>query len=40
MMEGDLTSDSGHTMQYTDLVLQKCILEIYKILLTNVTQGI
>ena len=34
-----LTLGGGHTVQYTDLVPQKCIciLETYKILLTNVT---
>ena len=35
--EGDLTLGGEHTMQYTDDVLQNCKLEIYIILLTNVT---
>ena len=37
MMEDDLTLSGGHTVQYTDLVLQKCAVETYMILLTNVT---
>ena len=37
MTKGDLTLDGKHTMQYTDDVSQKCMLEIYIILLTNVT---
>lgn len=36
MMEGDLTLDGKHIMQYTDNVLKNCILEIYIILLSNV----
>ena len=36
--EGDLTLGDGHTMQYTDHVSQKCTLETYMTLLTNVTQ--
>ena len=35
--EDDLTLGGGHTMQCIDHVSQKCILEIYIILLTNVT---
>ena len=37
VMEGDLTSSREHTIQYTDNIVQNCILEIYTILLTNVT---
>ena len=37
VMEDDLTLSGGHTVQYTDLVLQKCAVETYMILLTNVT---
>ena len=33
----DLTLGGGHTMQYTDAVSQKCTLETYIFLLTNVT---
>ena len=36
-MEGDLTWDSKHTIQYTGDVLQNCIPDTYIILLTNVT---
>ena len=36
-MAGDLTWGGEHTIQHTDDVLQKCILETYIILLTNVT---
>ena len=36
VMEGDLTWDGEHTVQYTDDV-QNCTPETYKILLTNVT---
>ena len=36
-MEGDLPWGGEHTIQYTDNVLQKCTLETYIILLTNVT---
>ena len=36
-MEGDLTQGGEHTMQYTDDALQTCALEIYTVLLTNVT---
>ena len=35
--EDDLTLESGHTMQYTDHVSQKCTLETYVILLINIT---
>ena len=35
-MEGDLTWGSGHTIQYTDDVLQNCALETYITLLNNV----
>ena len=35
--EDDLTLGGGHTIQYTDHVSQKSIVEIYVILLTNVT---
>lgn len=34
--EGNLTLGGEHTMQYTDGVLQNCILETYIILLTDV----
>ena len=34
-----LTWGGQHTVQYTDDVLQNCILETYIILLTNVTPG-
>ena len=37
VMEGDLTLDGEHTIQYTDDVLQNCALEICIIILTNVT---
>ena len=37
VMEDDLTLGGGHTMQYTDHVSQKCALELYIILLTNIT---
>ena len=33
----DLTLGGGHTVQYTGHVSQKCTLETYIILLTNVT---
>ena len=33
--EGDVTLGAGHTMQYTDEILQDCTLETYIILLTN-----
>ena len=36
-MEGNLTLDGEHTIQYTGDVLQKCTLETYIILLINVT---
>ena len=36
-MEGDLTQGSEHTIQYTDDVLQNVAVEMYTILLTNVT---
>ena len=36
-MEGDLTWDDEHTIQYTGDVLQDCTPETYIILLTNVT---
>lgn len=36
--EDDLTFGSGHTMQHTEHVSQKCILEIYTMSLTKVTQ--
>ena len=35
--DGDVTLGGGHTMQYTNHVSQKCTLETYIILLTNVT---
>ena len=35
--EGDLTLAGRHAMQYTGHVSQKCTLETYIILLTNVT---
>ena len=34
--EDDLTLDGGHTIQYTDHTSQKCTLETYVILSTNV----
>ena len=37
VMEGDLTLDGEHIIQYTDDVLQNCTPETYIILLTNVT---
>ena len=37
VMEGELTFDGAHTIQYTDEVLQNCALEAYFIFLTNVT---
>ena len=37
MMEGDLTWDGEHTIQYTGDVLWNSIPETYIILLTNVT---
>ena len=37
MMTDYLTLDGGHTIQNTDLVSQKCTLEAYMTLLTNVT---
>ena len=37
VMEYDLTLGGGHTMQYTDHASQKATLEIYIILLSNVT---
>ena len=37
VMEGDVTWDGEHTIQYTDNVLQNYTLETYIILLTNVT---
>ena len=38
-MEGDLTlgGDFRHPTQYSQDVLQNCVLETYTILLTNVT---
>ena len=36
-MEGDLTWDGEHTIQYTNYVLPNGTPEIYTILLTNVT---
>ena len=36
-MKGDLTWGGGHTLQYTDVVVENCILETYIILVTNVT---
>ena len=36
-MEGNLTLDGEHTIQYTGDVLQNCTLETYILLLTNVT---
>ena len=35
--EGDLTLGGGYTMQNTDHVSQKCTVETYVIILTNVT---
>ena len=35
--EDGLTLGGGHTIQYTDQLSQKCALETYVILLTNVT---
>ena len=37
VIKEDLTWGGQHTVQYTDDVLQNCILETYIILLTNVT---
>ena len=37
VMKGDLILGGEHTMQCTDHVSQKCTLETYMILLTNVT---
>ena len=37
VMEGDLTWNSEHTIQYTDDVLQNYIPETYIILLPNAT---
>ena len=38
MMRGNgLTLGGGHTVQYTDLVSYKCMLETYEIQLNNVT---
>ena len=37
VMENNLTSGCGHTMQYTDHMSQKRTLESYIILLTTVT---
>lgn len=37
MVTEDLTLGGGHTVQYTDLLLQKSTPETYIILLTNVT---
>ena len=37
-MEGDLTWDGEHTVQYTDNVLQNCTPETYIILLTKSPQ--
>ena len=37
VMEGDLTLGGGHTIQHIDDVQEKCTLEIYGILLSNVT---
>ena len=37
VVEGDLTLDGEHKIQYTDDVLQNCTPETYIILLTNVT---
>ena len=39
VIKEDLTWGGQHTVQYTDDVLQNCILETYIILLTNVTPG-
>ena len=36
--EDDLTLGEGHSVQHTDHVPQKCTLETYMILLTNVTE--
>ena len=36
MVMGDVTLGGGHTMQYTDYVSQKCVLEAYIIELTSV----
>ena len=37
VMNGDLTLGGKHTIQYTDDVLQNCTIEIYIILLANIT---
>ena len=37
VLEHDLTVGGGQAMQHTDHVSQKCILEMYMILLTDVT---
>ena len=37
VMEDDLTLGGGHTMQYTDHVSYKCMLETYIFVLINVT---
>ena len=37
VMEGDLTLDGEHIIQYTNDILQNCTPETYIILLTNVT---
>ena len=37
VVEGDLTLDGEHKIQYTDDVLQNCTPETYIILLTNTT---
>ena len=38
MVMEDLTWGGEHTIQHTDDVLQKCTVETYTILLTNVTE--
>ena len=38
VMEGDLTWDGEHIIQYTYDVWQNCMPETYIILLTNVTK--
>lgn len=36
LMEDDLTQGGKYTVQYTDQVLQNCVLQTYIILLTKV----
>lgn len=37
VMEGNQTSNSKNTMEYTGVMVYSCILEIYMMLLTSVT---